>query len=534
MLLLASCQKNSKTIPDDHWTDYHKGYNFLNTNKDSAFFYFNRSANNSSDNEQVAASFYNMALLQQASGDDYGAQESLASSLKSLNSRQLKDWDNLARDYKELGITCSSLNNNADALGYYKLALHYAVDRNMRQYLFNNEGNSYQELNLYDQALESYNKALHIIGKTGSVYSQTITNIAQTKWLRDEHYNPAPEMRRALEIREKENDLIGENSSLSHLSDFYRDSRPDSALYFASRMLALSRQLKSPDDERDALQKLIVLSPSSYLKSYFIRYQALSDSLQTMRDAAKNQFALIRYNAEKTRNDNLQLQRQHTKRLYQFIGVVVFSILASLAAFLWYRKRKQDLLLESRQRELLLSQKIHDVVANGLYLVMSDLENMNDLQKEALLDRIEILYEQSRDISYDKPRTTDNQFHETVKKLVATFAGPETNIAIAGNNSALWEKISPKVRYAVEQILQELMVNMKKHSRATSVAVRFEQQDKYFRLIYTDNGIGFSAEMKFGNGLSNTGNRIKEIGGTITFDNTIKPGVKILISLPLT
>jgi signal transduction histidine kinase len=76
------------------------------------------------------------------------------------------------------------------------------------------------------------------------------------------------------------------------------------------------------------------------------------------------------------------------------------------------------------------------------------------------------------------------------------------------------------------------MINMKKHSYANNVVIRFEQPGNQISIQYTDDGVGFPRGQSFGNGLTNTGTRIQNINGKITFDpNTT--GTKIQISFPI-
>ena len=81
-------------------------------------------------------------------------------------------------------------------------------------------------------------------------------------------------------------------------------------------------------------------------------------------------------------------------------------------------------------------------------------------------------------------------------------------------------------------ILQELMVNMKKHSHASNVAVRFEEKNNHIYIHYTDDGIGMSEGTQHNNGLRNTGNRIASINGAIIFDLKVEKGLKIQVSFP--
>lgn len=81
-------------------------------------------------------------------------------------------------------------------------------------------------------------------------------------------------------------------------------------------------------------------------------------------------------------------------------------------------------------------------------------------------------------------------------------------------------------------ILQELMVNMKKHSAAANVVVKFEDMGNQIKIQYADDGIGLPSDFQYGNGLANTENRIASIGGKITFGNSTEQGLHILILIP--
>lgn len=529
LVVSASCRKKQPAISADPWADYRKAYELIGAHKDSAFLHFNRLAESSGDKQQVALAYYNMALIQSDAGDHYGAQESLTLSLKSLDERRQADRDYLSIDFNELGVACFNLREYTRALYYYQQALHYVDDKSQIPYILNNRGNAYQKLGDYKRALESYKQVVRSADKKGTIYARALTNLATTEWLRNPRYNAAPELWRALEIRKREKDGWGENSSYAHLSDFYAGRRPDSALWYALKMSEVARSLKSPDDELEAAQKLILLSRPIDIRPHFLRYQALSDSLSAARKSAKNQFALIRYDAEKNKADNLTLQKDNTEKKYEITKqyiLLVLVLLALIGAVLWYRNAM-------RASRLRTSKKVHDVVANGLYRMMSEVENREQVDKEHLLDQIEVLYEQSRDISYDKPRLPDQDFPKKMEVLISSFSTLDTKVAIVGNDEGFWERIGAQVRYELEQVLQELMVNMKKHSRAGDVLVKFEEQGDLRHISYTDDGIGFSGEVRHQNGLTSTGNRIKAIHGKIIFDGEAGKGLRVRISFPI-
>ncbi|MBL4676909.1 MAG: ATP-binding protein, partial [Mucilaginibacter sp.] len=79
-------------------------------------------------------------------------------------------------------------------------------------------------------------------------------------------------------------------------------------------------------------------------------------------------------------------------------------------------------------------------------------------------------------------------------------------------------------------VLQELMVNMRKHSRASLVTVAFRRLGKQCSVIYTDNGIGMPDSYHSGNGIRHTENRMSAIGGSIIFENGRESGLQVQLS----
>ncbi|MBB2151357.1 tetratricopeptide repeat protein [Pedobacter sp. LMG 31462] len=524
--------------------DFDKADSLFQKENDSAYYYFNKVVTNSKDSLQIAQAYNYMSVIQFKEGDYFGSQENLLTSLQFLDEKNPKDFDCLSANYNELGLTSFHLKNYDDAIRYYDAAIKFSTDSNLKLVISNNEGLVYRSKKNYPKALKIYQDILYKNPKNKIEYARKLTNYAYTKWLQNPAYNAEAELLEALHIREKENRDWGKNSSYSHLADYYTAKQPDIALDYAHKMYQIASKLKSPNDRLEALHKLIKLSPESQTRKYFNIYESISDSLQSARNVAKNQFALIRYESEKNKTDNLKLQKENAEKRHQIVmrefillGAVLVVISGSFIAFLWYKKRKQK--IESAAQNaiqasrLKTSKKVHDVVANGLYRVMTEIENRDDIDKEHILDKIEDLYEKSRDISYDKPAITDQNFHQKISALLMSFATESTKVLIAGNTPELWDKVNTTVRYEVEHILQELMVNMGKHSQASSVVVKFEKKEDRINIYYTDNGIGISEGTSLKNGLTNTGNRIDAIRGEITFDSKLEKGLKIQLSFPI-
>lgn len=545
--LVTGCYGGRQENKPAHITtspDFDKGEYLYTIKKDSAFYYFNKVVNSSTDSLQTAMAYYYMALIQWEEGDYFGSQENLLESLKHLNEKRRNDYYCLASGYNLLGNNCLDLKNYNAAVDYFDLALKFVIDSNYKLIYLNNKAVAHQKKGEYAEAIAIYNPLVIQTKNDKKEYARVKSNLAKVKWQSDPDYPALPEFLAALKIRQTINDDWGLNASYAHLSDYYSDSRPDSALVYAHKMYEVAKQINSPDDELEALQKLVALSGPEHIKQYISRYQYLSDSIQTARNTAKNQFALIRYETEKSKSENLVLQKDNAEKRIQLIQqqVLLWSVLAVfisgiVISILWYKKRKLRMEQESRnairEQQLKLSQKVHDVVANGLYRIMTELEHQPHIEKGPLMDKVEILYEQSRDISYEQPASSLLNFHEEIDGLLMSFATP-AKISVVGNHKELWDTVNAGTKKTVHYVLQELMINMKKHSQAQNVLIKFEGQGNQIIIHYKDDGIGLPPSFQYGNGLTNTENRIKGIGGRIIFDRATTKGLKMQISFPIT
>lgn len=512
---------------------YEKAWSYLDK-KDpvNAFQNFNKAKEiylKNNDSFGVGKSLMNMGIILTDQGDYFGAQETSLEAIKFLNENQEAHYRYIKSNYNNLGIAAYNLKEYNNSIKFYDLAIKYSKDLSDIKILMNNKANVYRENREYTEALKIYSQAYQKNSKKKADYSRALTNLAKTKWLQNADYNPVSELKKALNIRLQEQDLWGQNSSYAHLADYYAQKKPDSALIYATKMYGIAKTLKSPDDQIEALQKLIVLENSEKSKQYFLTYQKLNDSLQTARSKAKNQFALIRYETEKNKANFQKAQADNVKKqnqiLKQYAGLGILGLVL-IGGGVWYRRRKkilqQEKELEVKKTELRYSKKVHDKVANKVYRVMSEVENVPEMKKEVLLDKLENIYEISRDISYDHEPTDEKHL---VEMLESYSSQDDVQLVKVGIQEIGWDTFNKDTQSEVFNVLQELMTNMKKHSKATRVVIRMSRINEEITIHYTDNGIGCEI-LSPKNGIKNTGNRMESIGGTINFDAVSGEGFK--------
>lgn len=521
-----------------------KAYSYLDRKKfDTAFVYFNKAKNiyvNQQDSVGIGTCLINMGIISTDNGDHFGAQEILLEALGYFSVNDTTHINYIKSIYNTLGMASSNLKNYSKAIDFYNQSLKYDLDSSYFFIIENNIGNAYRDKGDYKKALAIYTKILEKSSKYDSNYAKTLTNNAVAKWLQNPNHNPVPQLLKALYIRQNSQDLQGQNSSYSHLSDYYSKKNSDSALYYANKMYEVNREINSPDDRLEALKKLIRLSPSPTNKHYFKIYEQLNDSLQTTRSAAKNQFALIRYETEKHKADFLKAQTANVEKqkniLIKNIGIG-FLIVSLISGYFWYRRRQkllnQEKEIEVKNTEIRYAKKVHDHVANRIYQVMDEIDNNPKLSKDEVAEKLDVIYHISRDLSYENIGAKyKHDFTKELSKMFSSYQSPKITINVKGNNKKLWNTVQQVAKSEVYAILQELMTNMSKHSMANVVQVEFLTHNKQVTILYSDNGKGIK-NFSAGNGLSNTETRIKSISGLITFDTKPDQGLKVKISFPI-
>ena len=550
LIVICSCRYSESKIDKEESIieneAYDKAWEFFELEEnDSAYIYFNKSYSKftkSKNNHQAAKCLLNMAFIGNKKGDWFSGQELTIEAIKLLNPQIKDEKETLSSAYNILGQTQHDLGIYKEAINYYQKAIDFSTERDVYIINQNNIANSYRYDKQYDEAIKIYEELLKdkTTIENPKEYARITDNLAYTKWLKDNKSNVVNELNKALNIRLKENDLWGQNASYAHLTDYFSDIDHKKALDYAHKRKQIAFENKSVGDKLEVYQQLILLENPTNAKEYFEDYQKLNDSIQLERNRAKNQFALVRYDSEKNRGDFLKAEAENEKKkndilkLYILIGLLCFGL---IGLYVWYKRRKQKLeeqkRLEVKNTELKYSKKVHDKVANGIYHVMSDIENKSEFNRDEILDKLEMVYEISRDISYDKiDESLHDDFAEKLSHLLGSYDSEEVEIFLIGNEKEIWENVDAISKTEVLLVMQELLTNMKKHSEASRVILNFKQENQQIVINYSDNGIGIS-DLKPKNGLQNTVSRISNLNGDVIFETENVKGLKIKINFPI-
>ncbi len=348
---------------------------------------------------------------------------------------------------------------------------------------------------------------------------------------------------KAYKIRDSISYKIGLNASFIHLCEFYIDNKkPQKALGWAEKAYLNAILIESLTAQKEALNYIIELENSPQ-KKHINAYKKVSDSLTSLSNQVRNIYAEQKYEANEykmlasKRKEEIAKKRSHIE-LILAIGLMLILIIVIyfyLSNKVKNEKNKKEHLQTVYNTETRLSKKIHDELANDVYSLMTQLELNKSLKnKSEILNNLNNIYKKSRNISRQTNDIDVVNFEETLLALLSSYNSTNRNLITKGLSNDFWLGIPNYKKISVYRVIQELLINMKKHSQASLVVFDFCKTAKKIEIMYFDDGVGMDMNNKISkNGLKNAENYIKNINGVFAFDSEFKKGVKIKITFEI-
>lgn len=460
-------------------------------------------------------------------------------------SGQLK---NLPSTYNLLGVIYRKLYDYDNALLSYRQAAHYTKDSLDICILKNNIASVQIDKKEYQQALTSLlaiNKSV-TLATSQEMKARVLDNIGLA-YFKIGDAKALQYLEKGLLIRKTIADQKGLISSYSNLYEFYKNNDNSKAKKYALALYETATKIENQEEQLKGLKALIERSNALEQEHYLSRFLSLNEQLNVKRIKDENKFAKIRYDYKSTQAKNLKLQAEQAEsdlkvQRHSFIiwTLTVASITIVLFFIFIYKnqklKHKKDTVIEVYKTESRISKKIHDELANDIFKAMSFAES-NEItsdNQDKLLKELENIYGKTRDISHEnKTIDTDINYEAVLKQMLADYMTPHTNVITSNFDSIKWSNITTDKKIAVYRVLHELMVNMKKHSGAALVLIKFSVENNRVLIQYTDNGKGMTeGQPLIKNGLQNAENRIFAIGGSLTFEPSAN-GFKVNCTFPI-
>nr|WP_245234805.1 tetratricopeptide repeat-containing sensor histidine kinase [Tamlana crocina] len=532
----------AKTFSPQKKTDSTAYYSHLANNpKNSSslvqsYVYFNKQYESNltaGDTIPAVNNLRQLAIIQFGLGDYFGSETNAVKALKLLENLKENKITSECKVgiYNQLGRIHYTLLNYNEALKHFQKALKHASNENQINIIRNNIGLIYIDESNFEKAenefQDIYTNSLTL--NNAKQTARALDNLGLTK-LKLGKQEALDILKDALQIRLKIADQKGLYSSYKNLSIYYKKHQDKpTTQHYAQKAYNTAKKLNSASFLEDALSHWMSLSPNPMI----LQYQKLKDSIDTSRQMAENKYALIKFNYAKQEqiaqeNKIKQEKERADKIMYQGIGGLI--LISSVFAFLIIKVRhKKDKIKTVYHTESRISKKVHDELANDVYQIMSKLQNNTNIQDD-ILDDLDLVYSKTRDISKENSSIDLNDDYQTqLKELFASYSTHSVNVITRGMNTINWHSFDNIKKITLYRVLQELLVNMKKHSQCNNAIISFKKINNKTHINYADNGK--VCVFKKGSGMRNMENRIKSINGTISFESEPNKGFKAKISV---
>jgi hypothetical protein len=557
-ITLQSCEKKSLKTPEkksnlkeiDRFIDL-GDYYLEKTKYDSAFYYHNKAkllCNPKTDNTRIIYSLTRMSEIQQNQGDYYGSETSVTESIAYLN--KSKGGDYPCGIYNYLGIINLKLFDYDNALYFYNKALNLKIDDARKLKLKHNIAVVYMAKKDYKRAIKILLPLTlkKIVINDPAPFSKALDNLGYS-YFKVGNPKGIIYLNRALKLKEQLKDDWGMASSYLHLSNYYKESNSKSSNKYAQLGYVKATKVNNIDDRLEALVLLIQSSTGNQSKNYSEKYIQLNDSITKARQKARNTFAKIKYDSRIDKEENLKLkankiknelqieQQKNRNQLLYFLVVLSITIGGFTYNFLII-KNKKDKIKTSYNTEIRIAKKLHDELANDVFQTMAFAETQDlstHQNKDIILNNLYGIYSRTRNISNENNSIAiGSEFINGFKEMISGFNSKEVTVLVNGMDLIEWMKLESNKKIVVYRVVQELLVNMRKHSKCSLVVLSFKNIKNKLQIDYSDNGVGATIdEQNLRNGLRNVENRIEAVKGSITFDTNSSKGFKTSFSIPL-
>jgi len=556
--LLQSCEKKpitksskkSNLVAIDRLIDLGDHY-FEKVQYDSAYYYHNKAkslCDANRDQTRIIYSLEKMSEIQLSQGDYFGSETTGIEALPLLNKNIDPAYE--CSIYNVLGIVYMKLYDYDNALFYYNKGLNLKID-SIRKLKFTHN------IAVVHMAEQDYRRAIQIllplslkkeIINDSVTYSKVLDNLGYS-YFKVGNPKGIDYLNQGLKIKKNIKGPWGMATSYLNLAQYYKMPNLLLANNYARLAYEKATKCNTIDDRLQALALLIQTSTGNESKLYSEKYIFLNDSITEVRQKARNQFAKIKYDSKKEKEENLLLKNQKAENLLELEiqknrnlilrFLIIIGILSTI--FLYYFLKalnKKEKIQTSYETETRIAKKLHDELANDVYHTMAFAETQDlssNQNKEILLHNLDTIYSRTRNISKENS-TIDTELHFVVglKEMLSSFNTEAVNVLITGMDSVNWNALETNKKIIIYRVLQELLVNMKKHSQCSLVVVAFKKNENKLQIDYSDNGLGAAFDkINLKNGLQNVENRILAIKGTITFDTKPGKGFKTSFTIPI-
>lgn len=453
------------------------------------------------------------------------------------------------------------------------------------QYIYFKKGGNFQLDNQIDSAKVNYEKAIVVgnnVQKNENLKAKIFANLSGIFYLQGnyeeaiENYKIAANYQQILGNKDIEAGILNNLGSVYYMQGKFKDAL--NVFQQAFNLVGFGQEdLQKQTRSRSYINMAYAYSGlKNYKKAfeYQDRFFSLNDSLQ--QELKYKEIALIqsKYSlATKEKETEIEKSKRKDAEVLTYgLGLAILILLTGIyVLFKVYRLNKKNYLLQISEAKLLNQNKIDKIksdlqikilaatldgrleerknIASVLHDNVSALLSAINLHlyasKKKIKDTIPVEMEKAQSILEETSEQVRNLSHNLISAVLLKFGLgfavqdlceklSNSNITFTSNAKNI-ERFNQNFEIKMFNIINELINNILKHSKASNGTIKLEQLNGNLQIIVFDDGIGFDIneiELKNGIGLSQVKARIQVLKGLLNIKST-NEGTRIFISVPI-
>ena len=525
----------------------------------------------------------NYGLMQQRKNNEKGYMKLLVDEAIPL-AKKSGDYELISGLYKAVAIIFMNNNEREKASEYISEAQKYieksikksptVAESKMETYIINAENlielqHFYDAKAILDKAFATLIKYPESNLNDSYFYAEGIYNSKQNKF-REARLS----FQKGIQSAEKHQNLIALNRlKFAEYEVLFKLKNYEKAKNDLEYLLDKTPFIVDKKNYYNELSK-VYNATKNYQKAYYYsnKYNIVNDSLNNTK--FKNEIVELEAKYKKAENEKQinSLQSENEKavllvnnnRLNSFLFAVLSFLLFLTVLFLWILNKNQKKLsyqkeinhqqelnaLENQQKLSVsnaliegeeaerkrIARDLHDGLGSmlsGLKIHLKLAEKGNSESKTDVSELLDNSIKELRNISQNLMPESLVTFslEHALKDLCLANSNTKTNIEF----QYLIKKSSLPKNYEIMiyRIIQELLNNAMKYSKASKILVSCSQNKDVFFITVEDNGIGFevSENNKYGMGLRNIKNRVDFMNGKLEIESVLNEGTSAYIEL---
>ncbi len=481
-----------------------------------------------------------------------------------------------------IAVVYTYLNLNKKSLEYYEKAKSVFEKLNNKKGIsqtYNNIAIIYANQGNIENALANFRYSLQLEKKLNDKkgIAESANNVGTAHYFLGAIDSAIYYFKTSALIEKRIGNIAGISGSYNNIAQILiENKRLREAKKYLDSAFLIAKEHKTSDDIENSLLNYTdyyeALGNYKTSLNYLKKYHKVNDSIIKKSNIEKIQEIETKYQTEKKEKE-IAVQKEQllekeleikNKRLSSILLGFALCIMALISFFIFKRnqlKRKQlqkeidlkdalaTIKTQNRLQEqrLRISRDLHDNIGSQLTFIISSIDNLKFISKDAnekLKDKLakissftsNTIYELRDTIwAMNKSEITIEDLHARILSFVEKAKNATEHISFTVNyNIDKNTSFSSLVGMNIFRVIQEAINNALKYANASKIEINLQKKIDLFEAIVKDNGDGFNIKkITLGNGLSNMEKRMSEINGKVKIASEIKKGTEILITLTL-